>query len=490
LLDIPSELRIEVCATGTPLAQTNLTGLLVVLTRAAAESRATALIRSQAGDIVTWQGLRSVALGFRGSFASKLSDAAEFTDKMLTSPMRVQPFDLQAPYVPCGDQPGAISGLVQGLKENLRFQTLRGATGTGKTFVMASVINATQRPTLILAPNKMLAAQLCNELKEFFPQNKIEYFVSYYDYYRPEAYLAVSDVFVEKVSVVNDDIDRLRHSATRSLFERRDTVIVSSVSCIYGLGMPTEYLKHALRLYIGRRCTVSAVAGRLQEIHYVSNDIDELKRGQFLVTHHIMGTRDAPPNALCATLELGPAHTEDIFTLYFHALPSDTSEEGEAELGSSTKSLQTHDADKPALATSFIQCEDMTKRPELATELQMYIANITRRQRRREQEASLNSTAAVAVAAAKVATDERPHDVQSKTADDCQIVEEFTIYPASHFVTSQDEKSRILAAIRSELQERVEELEESGLFLEAERLTQRTEADLMQIETVGYCRGV
>ncbi len=487
-LDIPSELCVEVCATGAPLLQASLSGLLVVLTRAAAESRASVLIRSQSGDIVTWQGLRSVALGLRCS-SSKHSNATIFTDEMKTLPMRMQPFDLQAPYVPCGDQPSAISGLVQGLKQNLRFQTLRGATGTGKTFVMAHVINATQRPTLILAPNKMLAAQLCNELKEFFPQNKIEYFVSYYDYYRPEAYLAVSDVFVEKVSVVNDDIDRLRHSATRSLFERRDTVIVSSVSCIYGLGMPTEYLKHALRLYIGRQSTVSAVAGRLQEIHYVSNEIDELKRGQFLVTYHMMmKAHDAPPNTLCATLELWPAHTQDVFIFHFHTLPVDMSEEGEAEAGLDANTTEMHDADKAVMSAHSMQYKNVKNGPELETELLMYIANMTRRQRRREQDVSLNTTAAVAVAAAKVATDDQ--SLQTGNDEDCQVIEEVTIYPASHFVTSQDEKTRILSAIRSELQERVEELEDSGLFLEAERLTQRTEADLMQIETVGYCRGV
>ena len=244
LNDIPSELQVEVCATGAPLLPVSLARIAVVLTRAAAESRATALIRSQMGDIVTWQGLRALAAGTSSLYAAgqQTADRDSLSVSLLrgmdsdgkTQVARVRPFDLQAPYSPCGDQPRAISGLVEGIRKQLRYQTLRGATGTGKTFVMANIINDTQRPTLVLAPNKMLAAQLCNELKEFFPHNNIEYFVSYYDYYRPEAYMAVSDVFVEKVSVVNDDIDRLRHAATRSLFERRDTVIVSSVSCIYG----------------------------------------------------------------------------------------------------------------------------------------------------------------------------------------------------------------------------------------------------------------
>jgi excinuclease UvrABC helicase subunit UvrB len=164
------------------------------------------------------------------------------------------------------------------------------------------------------------------------------------------------------------------------------------------------------------------------------------------------------------------------------------SEEGEAEPGLNSNTTEMHDADKAVMSAHSIQYKNVSKGPELETEFRMYIANMTRRQRRREQDVSLNTTAAVAVAAAKVATDEQ--SPLTGNADDCQMIEEVTIYPASHFVTSQDEKMRILSAIRSELQDRVEELEDSGLFLEAERLTQRTEADLMQIETVGYCRGV
>ena len=425
---------------------------------------------------MTWEGLREVALNTGAACPSEAMDIGMAADMINEPPIRLRHFDLQAPYSPCGDQPRAISGLVEGLEQKLRFQTLRGATGTGKTFVMAQIINATQRPTLVLAPNKMLAAQLCNELKDFFPRNKIEYFVSYYDYYRPEAYMAVSDVFVEKVSVVNDDIDRLRHSATSSLFERRDTVIVSSVSCIYGLGMPTEYLKHALRLHVGKACSVLSVASRLQEIHYVPNDIDELKRGQFLVTRDI-----SSPNILshtfCATLEVGPAHTEDIYTLHFRVSPSKEVADSNETAIDKTYSVvgESPPENKLGHTNSAITCLP-----------QMYLANITVRERRCGEETSMNSTAAVAVAAAKIATDH--HRTQPSEVD--QVIDEITIYPASHFVTSQDEKSRILTAIRAELQQRVEELEDEGMFLEAERLTQRTEADLLQIESVGYCRGV
>ena len=147
-------------------------------------------------------------------------------------------FQLQAPFQPTGDQPLAIEQLVKGIEAGDRFQTLLGATGTGKTFSIASVIEKVGRPTLVLAHNKTLAAQLCNELRNFFPNNAVEYFVSYYDYYQPEAYIAVTDTFIEKTAAINDEIDMLRHSATRSLFERRDVIVVASISCIYGWECP------------------------------------------------------------------------------------------------------------------------------------------------------------------------------------------------------------------------------------------------------------
>ncbi|MFM2314339.1 MAG: hypothetical protein RLZZ04_3615, partial [Cyanobacteriota bacterium] len=160
-------------------------------------------------------------------------------------------FNLQAPFEPEGDQPEAIAQLTESLQQGNRFQTLLGATGTGKTFSVANLINNVQKPTLVLAHNKTLAAQLCNELRLFFPDNAVEYFVSYYDYYQPEAYIPVSDTYIEKTASINDEIDMLRHSATRSLFERRDVIVVASISCIYGLGMPAEYLKAAVPLKLG-----------------------------------------------------------------------------------------------------------------------------------------------------------------------------------------------------------------------------------------------
>ena len=161
-------------------------------------------------------------------------------------------FLLQGDYKPAGDQPHAIASLVEGLRQKERKQTLLGVTGSGKTFTVANVIAQVQRPTLVIAHNKTLAAQLSNELRAFFPENAVEYFISYYDYYRPEAYLPTSDTFVEKTAAVNEEIDRLRHSATRSLFERRDVIIVASVSCIYGLGTPQEYLKASIPLEVGQ----------------------------------------------------------------------------------------------------------------------------------------------------------------------------------------------------------------------------------------------
>src|SRR5438309_4393329 len=160
-------------------------------------------------------------------------------------------FQIKSDYTPQGDQPVAVEKLVEGLNAGNRFQTLLGATGTGKTFTMANVIERVQRPTLVIAHNKTLAAQLCAEFREFFPNNAVEYFVSYFDYYQPEAYIAHTDTYNEKDSSVNDEIERLRHSATQSLLTRPDTLIVASVSCIYALGSPADYMELSLRLKIG-----------------------------------------------------------------------------------------------------------------------------------------------------------------------------------------------------------------------------------------------
>jgi excinuclease ABC subunit B len=189
-------------------------------------------------------------------------------------------FQLESPNQPAGDQPQAIASLLDGLHAGHACQTLLGVTGSGKTFTMANVIAQYQRPTLVMAHNKTLAAQLCNELREIFPHNAVEYFVSYYDYYRPEAYIPQSDTFIEKTAAINEEIDRLRHSATRSLFERRDAIIVASVSCIYGLGTPEEYLKASIPLAEGQLVDLKKLLFALTEIQYARNDY-ELARGSF-----------------------------------------------------------------------------------------------------------------------------------------------------------------------------------------------------------------
>ena len=205
------------------------------------------------------------------------------------------PYQLHAPYSPKGDQPTAIKGLVAGVEGGERYQTLLGATGTGKTFTIANVIAQTGRPALVLAHNKTLAAQLCNELREFFPNNAVEYFISYYDYYQPEAYVPVSDTYIAKTASINEEIDMLRHSATRSLFERRDVIVVASISCIYGLGIPSEYLKAAVKFEVGETLNLRGSLRELVNNQYSRNDL-EISRGRFCVRGDV--------------LEIGPAYED------------------------------------------------------------------------------------------------------------------------------------------------------------------------------------
>ena len=205
------------------------------------------------------------------------------------------PYQLHAPYSPKGDQPTAIKGLVAGVEGGERYQTLLGATGTGKTFTIANVIAQTGRPALVLAHNKTLAAQLCNELREFFPNNAVEYFISYYDYYQPEAYVPVSDTYIAKTASINEEIDMLRHSATRSLFERRDVIVVASISCIYGLGIPSEYLKAAVKFEVGETLNLRGSLRELVNNQYSRNDL-EISRGRFRVRGDV--------------LEIGPAYED------------------------------------------------------------------------------------------------------------------------------------------------------------------------------------
>ena len=209
-------------------------------------------------------------------------------------------YKLQAPYQPNGDQPKAIKKLVQGVNSGEEFQTLLGATGTGKTFTIANVIQQTGRPALILAHNKTLAAQLCNELRQFFPKNAVEYFISYYDYYQPEAYVPVSDTYIAKTASINEEIDMLRHSATRSLFERKDVIVVASISCIYGLGIPSEYLKAAVKFAVGESIDLRSSLRALVDNQYTRNDT-EITRGRFRIKGDV--------------LEIGPAYEDRLIRI-------------------------------------------------------------------------------------------------------------------------------------------------------------------------------
>ena len=302
------------------------------------------------------------------------------------------PFQLQAPYEPRGDQPEAIRALSAGVDGGERYQTLLGATGTGKTFTIANVIARTGRPALVLAHNKTLAAQLCNELREFFPHNAVEYFISYYDYYQPEAYVPVSDTYIAKTASINEEIDMLRHSATRSLFERQDVIVVASISCIYGLGIPSEYLKAAVKFQVGDTLNLRGSLRELVNNQYSRNDL-EISRGRFRVRGDV--------------LEIGPAY------------------------------------------------EDRLVRIELFGD---------------EVEAI--------------------RYVDPTTGEILQSLESINIYPAKHFVTPKERLQEAIQAIRGELRERLDVLNEQGRLLEAQRLEQRTAYDLEMLEQVGYCNGV
>ncbi len=300
-------------------------------------------------------------------------------------------FKVVAPFKPTGDQPQAIEALSRGLLDRDAKQTLLGVTGSGKTATMSWIVEQVQRPTLILAPNKTLAAQLYSEFKEFFPHNAVEYFVSYYDYYQPEAYIARTDTYIEKDSTLNEEIEKLRLSATRSLFERRDTLIVASVSCIYGLGSPEDYNQTTLKLRRGEVHKRDKVLRMLTEILYERNDMD-FSRGKFRVRGDI--------------LEVYPSYED------------------------------------------------------LAIRIEFYGDEI-----------------------------ERIKLIDPLTGELLGARDAIDIYPARHFVTSQERLGRALVTIEEELVERLAELESQGKILEAARLRQRTNFDLEMLRETGVCSG-
>ena len=302
-------------------------------------------------------------------------------------------FELQSTHSPTGDQPAAIGELVANLEAGVPAQVLLGVTGSGKTFTMANVIARCNRPALVLAPNKTLAAQLYNEFRELFPRNAVEYFVSYYDYYQPEAYVPASDTYIEKDSSINDNIDKLRHAATHALLTRRDVVIVASVSCIYGLGSPEFYAKMVIPVEAGQRFPMEDLISRLVEVQYERNDYD-FHRGTFRVRG------DA--------LEIIPA--------YHH---------------------------------------------ERALRIEFFGDDI-----------------------------DRMCEIDPLTGETLCDISKTVLYPASHFVSAQDNLHRACSDIRTELGERLRWFKENGKLLEAQRIEQRTQLDLEMMEELGYCNGI
>ena len=303
-----------------------------------------------------------------------------------------KPFVVRSEFQPAGDQPKAIGELADGVWRGERFQTLLGITGSGKSATIAWTIEQVQRPTLVLAPNKSLAAQLATEFREFFPDNRVEYFVSYYDYYQPEAYIASSDTYIEKDSSVNDEIDRLRHSATASLLTRRDVIVVASVSCIYGLGSPEEYSGKLLSLRVGDEIEQRAVLRQLVNMQYERNEMN-LIRGKFRVKGDV--------------LEIHPAY------------------------------------DETAIRVELFGDE---------------IETIT--------------------------------VVDPLTGDRVRTLDEFVLFPATHYSASDDRLRSAVTRIEAELQERLAYFEREGKLLEAQRLRMRTQYDLENIAEMGFCNGI
>ena len=302
-------------------------------------------------------------------------------------------FKVVAPFEPMGDQPQAIADLAGGIENGMTAQVLLGATGTGKTYTMAKVIERVQRPTLVIAHNKTLAAQLASEFKSFFPDNYVGYFVSYYDFYQPEAYIAQTDTYIEKDASINDEIDELRHSATCSLFERRDVIIVASVSCIYGLGSPESYHEMVLSVHKGQTITREEILQKLISIRYERNDI-AFERGRFRVRGDVVEIFPAGYNNRGVRIEMFGDEVERIIEF------------------------------------------DVTTGEVYG---------------------------------------ERLHSM---------------VFPASHYVTDDEDMKIAMADIRTELEERLAVLKGEGKLLEAQRLEQRTNYDLEMMQEMGYCSGI
>ncbi|GAB5356472.1 hypothetical protein AAMO2058_000292600 [Amorphochlora amoebiformis] len=419
-------------------------------------------------------------------------------------------FKVVAPFEPTVGQMEAIDRITSLLgQEKQRFAVLKGATGTGKTFIMAHLMARINKPTLLLAPNKVLAAQLFNELKEIFPENRVEYFVSYYDYYRPESYKPVGDVYNDKVAKINQQIDRMRHSATRSLVERRDTVVVSSVSCIYGLGMPSEYISHALPLSRNRTVSLDRLQAHLLSVQYkpAPSPPYVLERGEFRFVR-VGGTRDSPET------------TADFRGPRIPAIPD--ADELEGRRGVDLEVWATYET--RAIILHFEPLTHGPNCPHLVNSQTLHEVNVTaffNPQPPQNSLSPLNShqvftepthrLTSITIAAEKLENSSenlknntmKGEDVGEETGHAYVLSqggeekgrgererEDFVVYPASHHIVTGKRKEAILKGIRDELNQRTKELVEMGKEQEAKRLAFRTEANLESIERLGYCKGV
>ena len=302
-------------------------------------------------------------------------------------------FKLVSEYTPMGDQPKAIEAIAEGIEKGLKAQTILGATGTGKTYVMANIIEKINRPTLVLAHNKTLAAQLCTEFKELFPENAVEYFVSYYDYYQPEAYIPSTDVYIEKDSAINEEIDRLRHSATASLSERRDVIIVASVSCIYSLGDPIDYREMVISLRQGMEKSRDALMKELVKLQYERNDMNFI-RNKFRVRGDVL----------------------EVYPAYSH---------------------------------------------ETAYRIEFFGDEI-----------------------------DRIREINHLTGEVKNTISHLAIFPASHYIISDEKLKKSLERIQEEMDSQVKKFTEEGKLIEAQRIAQRTMYDMEMLQEVGTCKGV
>lgn len=391
-------------------------------------------------------------------------------------------FQIESDYKPAGDQPKAIEGLLKGLQNGERYQTLLGVTGSGKTFTMANIIEKVQKPTLVIAPNKTLAAQLYQEYKSFFPHNKVCYFVSYYDYYQPEAYLPTTDTYIEKESLINEEIDRFRHVATSSLLTRPDTIVVASVSCIYNLGVPENYFDSILHLVIDQPITRESLIKHLVKIGFTRNQT-ALKRGNFRVRGDVFEIIAAAEEVVYR-VEIGPqADTSSLSRQRPDAAStrSDDKTVARPRLGRSDKVIDVSDPVPPG-SDSFDQLRRYSSesKHEASATSESLVSGTNESGTREEGSVGLG-------AGQKVKQLSLVDAVSRKIKEE---LPDLIIFPPKHFVTTIPERERAIKDIKDELKERLKFFEKNKMPLEAERLERRTKYDMEMIKTLGFCHGI